>query len=201
MQRAWRTCQIQPFYTRICTLFTPQPPHTSHPHSTKQMPAISKTHQIKISQSCRENNAIKAADLVAFLRMTCRRQIQRRNTSHRTTYTPQPPHTSHPHTTKQMPAITTIHQIKLRQSCRENNAIKAADLVAGLRMTCRRQIQRRISRNARIPFTRHRTMKPRNINIYRRFSRFMFNALALTKSSFVTYCGPPASLTFRSIML
>ena len=165
------------------------------------MPAISKTHQIKRSQSCRENNAIKAADFVAALRMTCRRQIQRRNTSHRTTYTPQPPHTSHPHTTKQMPTITKTHQPKPSQSCRENNAIKAADLVAALRMTCRRQIQRRISHNARIPFTRHRTMKPRNINIYRRFSRFMFNALALTKSSFVTYCGPPASLTFRSIML
>ena len=110
---------------------------------------MTNTHQKKMRQSCRKNNAIKAADLVAVLRMTCRRQIQRRNTSHRTTYTPQPPHTSHPHTTKQTPAIPKTHQNKPSQSCRENNAIKAADLVVALRMTCRRQIQRRN--------TRHRT--------------------------------------------
>ena len=86
--------------TRHRTPYTPQPPHTSHPHTTKQMPAITKIHQRKRRQSCRENNAIKAADSVVFLRMTCRRQIQRRNTRHRTPYTPQPPHTSHPHTTE-----------------------------------------------------------------------------------------------------
>ena len=34
------------------------------------------------------------------------------------------------------------HQIKLRQSCREYHAIKAGDLVVGLRMTRKRQMQR-----------------------------------------------------------
>ncbi len=120
----------------------PQPPHTSHPHTTTQASTISKTHQNKRRQSCRENNAIKAADFVFALQMTCRRLIQRRNTRHRTTYIPQPPHTSHPHTTKQTPTIPKTHQPKRRQSCRENNAIKAADFVFALQMTCRRQTRR-----------------------------------------------------------
>ena len=160
------TCrrQIQCRNTSHRTTYTPQPPHTSHTHTTKQMFAISKTHQIKRSQSCRENNAIKAADLVVVLRMTCRRQIQRRNTRHRTTYTPQPPHTSHPHTTKQTPAIPKTHQTKLSQSCRENNAIKAADLVVVLRMTCRRQIQRRNLHSARSFFTLSRSMDKQQSN-------------------------------------
>ncbi len=101
------------------------------------------THQIKRRQSCRKNNAFKAPDVVGALRMPCRRQIQRRNTINSTPKTPRPPHTSHPHTQIQMPAIPSTHQIKRRQSCRENNANEAADLVAGLRMTCRRQIKRR----------------------------------------------------------
>ncbi len=144
-----QTSDTTPQHASSHNILTPQPPHTSHPHTTIQTPAIPKTHQPKVGQSCRENNAIKAADLVHALRMTCRRHIQRRNTRHRTTYTPQPPHTSHPHTTIQTHAIPKTHQMKPSQSCRENNAIKAADLVAELRMTCRRHIQRRN--------TRHRT--------------------------------------------
>jgi hypothetical protein len=145
------TCrrQIQRRNTRNCTPYTPQPPNTSHPRIAKQMPAIPSTHQIKRRQSCRENNAFKAADLVGALRMTCRRQIQRRNNTHNCTpCTPQPPHTSHPHIAKQMPAITRTHQLKRRQSCRENNAFKAADFVVVLRMTCRRQIKRRNTINS-----------------------------------------------------
>jgi hypothetical protein len=138
----WRR-QIQRRNMHIRTPKTPQPPHTSRPHTQIQMPAIPSTHQLKRRQSCRENNAIKAADFVVGLHITCRRQIQRRNTRNCTPYTSQPPHTSHPHIAKQMPAITSTHQIKRRQSCRKNNAFKAADLFVGLCMPCRRQIQRR----------------------------------------------------------
>jgi hypothetical protein len=47
-----------------------------------------KTNQIKLRQSCRKNRAIKAGDFVVVLRMTRRRQMQRRNKSNRATSTP-----------------------------------------------------------------------------------------------------------------
>jgi len=140
--------------TKHHTPYTPQPPETSHPHTNNRMPAIPNTHHNKLRQSCRNNNAFKAANLVVGLRMTCRRQTQRRNTHNRTPYTPQPPLTSHPRIAKQMPAITITRQLKLRQTSRENNAFKAADLVVGLRMTCRRQIQCRNKHNF-TPYTPH----------------------------------------------
>ncbi len=147
-----QTSHTTPQHASLRNIHTPITSHiTTTLHETNA--SINKTHQMKLSQSCRENYAIKAADIVAVLRMTCRRHIRRHIAHHCTTYTPQPPDTSHPHTTKQTHAKPKTHQLQLSQSCRENNAIKAADLVADLRMTCRRQIQRHLRS--------HQTMKAR----------------------------------------
>jgi hypothetical protein len=41
------------------------------------MPAIMKTHQLKLRQSCREYRAFKADDMVVVLCITRKRQMQR----------------------------------------------------------------------------------------------------------------------------
>ena len=121
-----------------------QAPLTPHTHTTKTESEMMKTHQPKLRQSCREYRAIKAEDWVVALRMTCTRQIQRRNKNNHATSTPHAPRTSHTHTTTQSLQASTTHQIKLRQSCRKYRAIKAGDVVVRLRMTRKRQI---LSRN------------------------------------------------------
>jgi hypothetical protein len=122
-------------------------PHTLHIHSTKPQAkfAVMKTHQRKRRQSCRKYRAIKAADLVPALSMTRKRQMQRRNNINHATFAPHAPRTSHTHTTKTNSAMMKTHQLKLRQSCREYRAIKAADFVAVgvLCMTRKHQMQRR----------------------------------------------------------
>ena len=60
-----------------------------------------KTHQPKPRQSCREYSAIKAADFVAGLRMTRKRQMQRLNKINHATPAQYAPRTSHTHTMKQ----------------------------------------------------------------------------------------------------
>jgi hypothetical protein len=89
-----------------------------------------KTHQTKPRQSCREYRAIKAGDLVVQLRMTRKRQMQRRNKINHATSAQHAPRTSHKHSTKPKSAMMKTHQTKIRQSCREYRAIKAGDLVA-----------------------------------------------------------------------
>ncbi len=102
-----------------------------------------KTHHIKTRQSCREYRAIKAGDLVVVLRMTRKRQMQRRNKINHATSSQHAPHTSHTQTPKTESEIMKAHQMKPRQSCREYRAIKAGDLVESLRITRKRQMQRR----------------------------------------------------------
>jgi hypothetical protein len=59
-----------------------------------------KTNQKKLRQSCREYSAIKAGNFVAVLRMTRKRQMQRRNKINHATSAQHAPHTSHTHTPK-----------------------------------------------------------------------------------------------------
>ena len=103
-----------------------------------------KTHQINRRQSCREYHVVKARDSVAFLRMTRKRQMQRRNNINHATSAQHAPLTSHTHThQKPKSAMLQTHQTKPSQSCREYRAIKAGDFVFALRMTRPRQMQRR----------------------------------------------------------
>ncbi len=60
-----------------------------------------KTHHIKSRQSCREYRAIKAGDFVVVLRMTSKRQMQRRNNINHATSAQHAPRKSHTYTTKQ----------------------------------------------------------------------------------------------------
>ena len=60
-----------------------------------------KTHQPKLRQSCREYHAIKAGNFVALLRMTRKRQMQRRNKINHATSAQHAPRTSRIHTAKQ----------------------------------------------------------------------------------------------------
>jgi hypothetical protein len=98
---------------------------------------------MKPRQSCRELRAFKARDFDSVLRMTRKRQMQRRNKINHATSAQHAPRTSHTYTAKTKFAMMKIHQQKLRQSCREYRAIKAGDLVPALRMTRKRQMQRR----------------------------------------------------------
>jgi len=118
-------------------------PRTSHKHSTKPKSAMMKTHQIKLSQSCRKYRAVKAGDLVALLCMKRTRQMHRRNKINHATSAQHKPLTSQTHTTKTKSAMMKTYQIKHSQSCREYRAIKADDLVDLLRMTSKRQMHRR----------------------------------------------------------
>ncbi len=100
------------------------------------------THQQKLRQSCRELRAIKAGDLVESLRMTRNRQMQRRNKINHATSAQ---HASHIKNTNKICffELTKTHQRNRRQSCRELRAFKARDFVVVLRMTRKRQMQRR----------------------------------------------------------
>ena len=118
-----------------------------------------KTNQLKIHQSFREYRAIKAGDSVLVLRITRKRQMQRRNKINHATSAQHAPRTSHTHTTKTKSAMTKTHQSKHRQSCREYRAIKAGDFVEGLRMTRKRHMQRRNKKRKHFPYTRRNRMR------------------------------------------
>ncbi len=134
-------------------------PRTSHKHTTKPMCAMMKTRQINLRQSCREYRAIKASHSVVFLRITRKRQMQRRNNINHATSAQHAPRTSHKHTTKPKSAMMKTHQLNHRQSCREYHASEAGDLVPALRMTRKHQMQRRNKKRNHFPYTRRNLMK------------------------------------------
>jgi hypothetical protein len=115
------------------------------------------TNQKKLRQSCREYRAIKAGDLVSPLRMTRKRQMQRRNKINHATSAQHAPHTSY--STKPKSGMMKTHQTNIRQSCREYHAIKAGDLVALLRRTRKRQMQSRNKSRKHFPYTRRNRMR------------------------------------------
>ena len=106
-----------------------------------------KTHQTKLSQSCREYRAIKAGDLVPALRMTRQRQMQRRNNINHATSAQHAPRISHTQSKETKSAVIKTHQTKLSQSCRKHHAIEAGNLVALLQITRKNQMQRRNNLN------------------------------------------------------
>jgi hypothetical protein len=84
-----------------------------------------KTHQLKLRQSCREYHAVKAGDLVASLRMTRKRQMQRRNKINHATSAPHAPRTSRTYTTKQC--------LKIKNACNhENSPNEAPSILQGI---------------------------------------------------------------------
>jgi hypothetical protein len=62
-----------------------------------------KTHKNKLLQSCRKYRTIKAGDVVALLRITSRRQMQRRNTQHK--------QMQHPHRKRLKRHVHTLNTI------------------------------------------------------------------------------------------